>query len=188
MPPAEELYAKVLSLEAENKDLRAQLAWFQRQVFGARSEKLPVETPAQAKLGLPETPQAERKTQTVTYERRTIAPEKRPIPAEVFANLPVTETVAIIPDEVKAEPDAFEQISEERTFEVDLIGPQLVKREFVRPKFRRKADRGQAPVIAPALPRVAVGGYASAGLIAYIVISKYQHHLPLYRVPRHANP
>jgi transposase len=182
MPPAEELYAKVLSLEAENKDLRAQLAWFQRQVFGARSEKLPVETPAQAKLGLPETPQAERKTQAVTYERRRPAPEKRPIPAQVFADLPVTETVNLIPDEVKAEPDAFEQISEERTFEVDLIGPQLVKREIVRPKFRRKADRGQAPVIAPALPRAAVGGYASAGLIAYIVISKYQHHLPLYRL------
>lgn len=103
------------------------------------------------------------------------------MPAEVFANLPVTETIEIVPDEVKAEPAAFEQISEERTFEVDLIGPKLVKREIVRPKFRRKADRDQAPVIAPALPRPVTGGYAAAGLIAYIVISKYQHHLPLYR-------
>jgi hypothetical protein len=83
---------------------------------------------------------------------------------------------------VKAEPEAFEQISEERTFEVEMIGPKLVKREFVRPKFRRKANREATPVIAPALPRAVPGGYASAGLISYIVISKYQHHLPLYRL------
>jgi transposase len=38
-------------------------------------------------------------------------------------------------------------------------------------------------VIAPAVPRPATGGYASAGLIAYVVVSKYQHHLPLYAGP-----
>jgi transposase len=182
MPSAEELHAQNLALKAELANLQAQVAWFQRQMFGVRSEKLPVDAPAQAKLGLPETPPAERTTQTVTYERRTPAREKRPIPAEVFANLPVTETIEIVPDQVKADRAAFEQISEERTFEVDIIGPKLVKREIVRPKFRRKADRECAPVIAPALPRVVAGGYASAGLIAYIVISKYQHHLPLYRI------
>lgn len=182
MQPPEELQAKVLSLQAEVEDLQAQLAWFRRQMFGARSEKLPADVLAQAKLGLPEVPRVDRKTQTVTYERRTPTPEKRPIPAEVFAHLPVSETIEIVPEEVKADPDAFEQISQERTFEVDIIGPKLVKRQIVRPKFRRKADHKLAPVIAPALPRVAVGGYASAGLIAYIVISKYQHHLPLYRL------
>lgn len=182
MQPPEELQAKVLSLQAEVQDLQAQVAWFRRQMFGARSEKLPADIQAQAKLGLPEVPPVDRKTQTVTYERRTPAPEKRPIPAEVFAHLPVSETIEIVPEEVKADPDAFEQISQERTFEVDIIGPKLVKRQIVRPKFRRKADRNLAPVIAPALPRVAVGGYASAGLIAYIVVSKYQHHLPLYRL------
>ena len=182
MQPPEELQAKVLSLQAEVQDLQAQVSWFRRQMFGARSEKLPADVLAQAKLGLPEVPLVDRKTQTVTYERRTPAPEKRPIPAEVFAHLPVSETIEIVPEEVKADPDAFEQISQERTFEVDIIGPKLVKRQIVRPKFRRKADHKIAPVIAPALPRVAVGGYASAGLIAYIVISKYQHHLPLYRL------
>jgi transposase len=182
MPPAAELYAENLALKAELANLQAQVAWFQRQMFGTRSEKLPVNMPDQIKLGLPETPQAERPKQTVTYERRTVTAEKRPIPAEVFANVPVVETIELVPDEVKAEPEAFEQISEERTFEVELIGPKLVKREFVRPKYRRKGDRDQAPVMAPALPRVAAGGYASAGLIAYIVISKYQHHLPLYRL------
>lgn len=182
MPPAEKLYAENLALKAEVEDLRAQVAWFRKQAFGARSEKLVVDAPGQAKLGLPDTAAQAEKKQTVTYERRTPAPEKRPMPAQVFAHLPVAEVVELIPDEVKAEPAAFERISEERTFEVDVIGPQLVKREIVRPKFRRKADRDVAPVIAPALPRAAMGGYASAGLIAYVIVSKYQHHLPLYRI------
>lgn len=182
MPPAEKLFAENLALKAEVEDLRAQVAWFRRQVFGSRSEKLPVDSPVQAKLGLPESAAQPAKTQLVSYERRTPAPEKRPMPAQVFAHLPVAEVVELIPAEVQAEPAAFERISEERTFEVDLIGPQLVKREIVRPKFRRKANRELAPVIAPALPRAAMGGYASAGLIAYVVISKYQHHLPLFRI------
>ena len=37
-------------------------------------------------------------------------------------------------------------------------------------------------MIAPAVPRVVMGGYASAGLLAYVVSSKYQFHLPLYRI------
>ena len=147
MPPAEKLYVENLALKAENEDLRAQVAWFRQQVFGSRSEKLAVDSPVQTNLGLPETARAERPVQTVTYERRTPAPEKRPLPAELFAGLPVADTIELVPDEVKAEPMAFERISEERTFEVDLIGPKLVKRELVRPKFRRKADREMAPVM-----------------------------------------
>lgn len=182
MPSAEELYAQNLALKAELADAQAQLDWFRRQMFGSRSEKRPVESADQAKLGLPETAQSEPKRQTVTYQRRAGSAPKRPIPAEVFAHVPVLETIEILPEEVKAERGAFEQIGEERTFEVELIGPRLVKREFVRPKFRRKGERDEAPVIAPALPRVVMGGYVSAGLIAYIVVSKYQHHLPLYRL------
>ena len=182
MPPAEELFKENLALKGRVADLEAQVAWFRRHVFGQRSEKLVVDSPMQAKLGLPETPQAEPATRTVTYERRTPEPEKRPIPAKVFKDLPVVETIELLPEEVQAEPEAFERISEEATFEVDLIGPKLVKRVIVRPKFRRKADRSQPPVIAPALPRPAMGGYAAAGLLAFIAISKYQHHLPLYRL------
>jgi transposase len=183
MPPAEELYRENKSLKNENEELRAQLAWYRKQMFGRSSEKLPVPTPAaQEKLSLGELPQSEPRLQKIQYERRPPSGEKRPTPAELFKDLPVTETIELIPEEVQAEPGAYEKISEERTFEVDIIGPRLVKREIVRPKFKKKADREEPPVIAPALPRPAVGGYASAGLIAYVVISKYQHHLPLYRI------
>jgi transposase len=146
MPPTEELYQKYQSLKAENDALRAENAWYKKQIFGRTSEKLPAESPAQGKLGLGETPALEPKRQTVKYERRVVAAEKRPMPAEVFKDLPVVETIEIVPEEVKADPLGYEQISVERTFEVEIIGPQLVKREIVRPKFRKKADRAEAPV------------------------------------------
>src|ERR1700677_4511788 len=104
MPPAEELYQKVQSLKAENDALRAENAWYKKQMFGRTSEKLPAESPAQVKLGLDETPQAEPPRQVVKYERRVPAAEKRPMPAEVFKNLPVVETIEIVPEEVKADP------------------------------------------------------------------------------------
>jgi transposase len=88
--------------------------------------------------------------------------------------------VVIEPEEVKAEPDAYERIGEERTFEVEITPPQLSKREIVRPKYKAKADRAQPPVLAPAPPRAMPGGYASAGLLAWVVIAKYLDH----RVPR----
>lgn len=62
-----------------------------------------------------------------------------------------------------------------------MVPPKLVKREIVRPKFRHRLDRNRAPLLAAAPARVVPGGYASAGLIAWIVISKYVDHLPLYR-------
>ena len=89
----------------------------------------------------------------------------------------------IEPEEVKAQPAAFEKIGEERTFEVDVVPPKLFKREIVRPKYRRKQDRAQPPVVAPAPARLVPGGYASAGLVAWVLTAKFCDHLPLYAAP-----
>src|SRR5690606_28625167 len=79
------------------------------------------------------------------------------------------------------DPEGFEQIGEERTFEVEIVPPQLYKREIVRPKYVAKADRTRPPVLAPAPARPVAGGYASAGLLAWVAVAKYLDHLPLYR-------
>lgn len=181
MPPAEELYRENLQLKERNAQLEAQIAWMRKQLFASgKSEKL---DRAQLCLKLGELEKLAAATppvQTITYERST--PRERPLPAETFAKLPVKETIVIVPDEVKAEPQRFEQISEERTFEVDVVPPQLFKREIVRPKFRQKDDRSAPPLLALAPARPVPGSYASAGLLAWIALSKYVDHLPLYRL------
>jgi transposase len=85
------------------------------------------------------------------------------------------------PEAVKKEPALYEKIGEERTFEVDIVPPQLFKREIVRPKYRHILDRTRAPLLASAPPRVLTGGFASAGLIAWALTAKYCDYLPLYR-------
>lgn len=163
--------------------LRAQIEWLKKQLFGGgKSETL---DRAQLLLQLEQLEQRiaapARAPQTITYQRDDAARAPRPAPAETFAHLPVRERVEIIPEPVRAQPEAYEKIGEERTFEVDVVPPRLFRREIVRPKFRRKADRTQPPLIAPAPARVVQGGYASAGLLAWVTVAKYVDHLPLYR-------
>ena len=95
--------------------------------------------------------------------------------------MPVAQTVEILPEQVKADPDIWERIGEEETFEIDITAPKLFKRRIVRPKFRSVFNRSLPPVIAPAPKRAVDGGYASAGLLAWVTLSKYVDHLPLYR-------
>lgn len=185
MPPAEQLFAEnqalqgtVATLQEQVVSLETQVAWLKKQLFGGgKGESL---DRAQLLLALGQL-EAQIKAvvpQQVAYER---APAKRRSPEEAFQHLPVHETVEIVPAEVKADPGLYERIGEERTFEVDLIPPKLVKREIVRPKYRHRLDRSRPPLLAPAPSRPVMGGYASAGLLASVVVSKYVHHLPLFR-------
>jgi transposase len=175
---------EVALLKQEVTLLRAQIEWFKKQLFGAgKSEKL---DRAQLLLQLSELEKraasAEApKTATITYERATGPAAKRTLPAESFAHLPVKETIVIEPEAVRADPSLYERIAEERTFEVDVIPPQLFKREIVRPKYRHRLDRNRAPLLAPAPKRIVEGSFASAGLIAWALTAKYADHLPLYR-------
>lgn len=189
MPPTyDELAARARALEAENVGLRAEIAWLKRELFGpGKSEKT---DRLQTSLALGETPvvaETPAKVEQISYERVASPRPKRETPAEAFKNVPVRETVVIEPEEVKANPQAYERIGEERTFEIDVTAPQIYKREIIRPKYRHRTDRSVAPVVAPAPERPVAGGYASAGLLAWIAYSKYVEHVPLYRLERQSD-
>jgi len=200
MPPAAQLHAENLALQArlgglqttlaaaheEITQLKLQIAWLKTRVFGpGRGEgldraQLLLQIEGLEKLAA----RLETPPQTITYQRTPAPPAGRKTPEELFAKLPVKETITIEPAEVKASPAAYEKIGEEKTFEVDIVPPQLFKREIVRPKYRKIDDKSVPPVVAPALARPVPGGYASAGLMAFILISKYVDHQPLYRLEK----
>ena len=197
MPPVEQLYAENLTLKSalaqlqtrydeEIARLNVQIDWLKKKLFGPGCGEqldraqllLDIECLEKlaARLAAPR--------QTITYERESAQPAQRQTPEKLFAKLPVKETVEIVPDEVKAAPTAYEKIGEEKTFEVDITPPQLFKREIVRPKYRKIEDKTVPPVVAPAPARPVAGGYASAGLLAWIMIAKYVDHQPLYRLEK----
>ncbi len=181
MPPIEAVLEEVRSLKEENASLRAQIDWLKKQVFGGgKSEKFDRAQLLLKLEALEKLEQAVAKTEVISYQRPSPA-KPRPTPAEQFKDLPVDETVEIVPDEVKANPEMFERIGQEETFEIDIIPPRLLKRRLVRPKFRHRLNRSLPPVVAPAPARLGQGGYASAGLMAWVALSKYADHLPLYR-------
>ena len=179
VPPTDQIIQEYPLLKAENAALRAQIDWLKKQLFGGgKSERL---DRAQLALQLGEMEAklaAAPAVQQVSYERA--APVARVLPAENFTDLPVAETVEIIPAEVQAAPEAYERIGEERTFEIDVVAPKLVKRVIIRPKYRHREDRSRPPIVAPAPARAVAGGYASAGLLAWVTLSKYIDHQPLY--------
>ena len=98
---------EVTLLRQEIAALRAQVEWLKKRPFGTgKSETLEW---AQLLLKLGELKKlaasAAPKTETITYERPSGKPATRTPPAEAFVHLPVKETVEIVPEEVKAEPD-----------------------------------------------------------------------------------
>jgi hypothetical protein len=70
----------------------------------------------------------------VSYERRTPAAQRRPATEKLFEKLPVAEVVVIKPEAVKANPETYEKIGEEKAVEVEVTPPRLWKREIVPPQ------------------------------------------------------
>ena len=187
MPPVEEVLAENLQLKEKLSardelvaELKAQIEWLRRQVFGGgKSEKT---DPRQIDFLEGELEKAERQaepeTEKIAYERDK--PRRRRTREDIYGNLPVDEEVVIDPEEVLADPDAYEHCSEVETFEVKITPPSFTRRRIVRRKYRKVGDRSKAPVVAPA-PARPVEGVASAELLSHICVSKYLDHLPLYR-------
>ncbi len=174
------LAAENEQLSAENRLLRDKVDMLVRRVFGTSSEKFDIN---QMMLNLgadfeqalneeadepdePEPPPKSRKKRTLKKDR---LPDDLP-----------EERITVIPEEVQADPGAYDCIGEEETVKLDVTPMSFRKVVTVRPKFIRK-DRSAAPVIAPAPKQLIGGSFASESLLTRILVGKYVDHLPLYR-------
>lgn len=100
-----------------------------------------------------------------------------------FAHLEIGRETIIIPDEVKANPEDYEEIGEEEVFELDVIAATIKRHRIVRKKFRRITDRTSPPVIAKAPARFS-HDYVSISLAVYIAMGKYLEHGALARLEK----
>jgi transposase len=186
----EELSARVPTLEAdnarlreenahlrdENRLLRQKLDQFIRHYFGGqRNEGLDKHQLELLLQGLPN---------VVTLP----TPEPKPVPASrngtphpvrrVLAEDKLeTLEIVIEPEEVHAHPEGWKKISEERTSQLDWVAPRIIKRVFIRPRY----VKAEQFAIAPLPPQPIEQGMVGPGLLAQILVNKYEYHLPLYR-------
>jgi transposase len=193
-PDLTALLARMERMEEELERLRAELkrkdqiiAGLQHRLFGASSEKL---DPAQLQLMFedlvlgkpaPSPDQSDGQTSAPEGEKPSVVKTRRTKADRFPKNLKVVIEQVIIPDEVIANPEDFDEIGEEPHDELDVIKAQMIWRRTIRKKFAHKTDRTRPPIIAPApLPSIP-GTLIAPALAAQIGVDRFEDHLPYYR-------
>lgn len=138
----------------------------------------------------PSQPVVEPKALASTSRRKAV---RQPLPGHLE-----TEEIILEPAEVVAAPGQYRKIGEEVTEELDYLPGRFLRRRFLRPKYVRVRTTVSSPadvvsevlaqmqeskgvVMAPLPSRLIEKGFPGAGLMAHVVISKYEDHLPLFR-------
>src|SRR3984885_4599841 len=172
----DELSARVVALETENRLLRQKLDQYIRHYFGGqRNEGLDKHQLELLLQGLPNIvtlPMPESKLASASRPG-TPHPVRRMLAEDKLE----TQEIVIEPEEVKAQPEGWKRISEERTSQLDWVAPKIIKRVIIRPRYV-KAERF---ALAPLPPQPIEQGMVGPSLLAQILVNKYEYHLPLYR-------
>jgi len=159
--------------------LRGQIARLRRMQFGASSEKLGREI-EQLELALEE---LETERDGPAAETATPGPEPRPVPVRSLpGHLPREEVIHEPASGTCTCPDcggALRPLGMDAHEMLDIVPVRWRVVRNVRPKY--SCRRCEKIVQAPA-PVSAVGrGKATFATLAHVVVSKFDHHLPLYR-------
>jgi transposase len=189
----EALSKKLHSAQKNISMLQHQLEQLLRRVYGRRSERLdpnqlmfdhlvldaieqPVPSPAPVDLPMPQEPKA-KKTHTAKREH----PGRIPIPE----HLERVEIVLDIPEEDKICQDTgkpLNMIGWEVSEKLEYRPGKLIVNVYKRPKYASPDSSSELGVITAPMPDHPIERCkADVGLLAYIIVSKFADHLPLYR-------
>jgi transposase len=182
--------AEIAVLLVENADLKRQVEWFKRQLFGRKSERrLREPDPHQLSLsGLltAPAPPADRPpppTETVKAYQRRVRSSAPDLPEEselrFDAAVPVQEIVLANPEVADLPPEAYEVIGEKVTYRLAQRPGAYVILKYIRPVIKRKET--EALTCPPAPPAVFEKSFPDVSLLAGLLIDKFAYHLPLYR-------
>lgn len=182
--------AEIVALLVENADLKRQVEWFKRQLFGRKSERR-LREPAPQQLSLsgmltaPAEP-ADRPpppTETVKAYQRRVRYAAADLSDEsglrFDASVPVQEIVLPNPEIADLPPEAYEVIGEKVTYRLAQRPGAYVILKYIRPVIKRKDT--DALACPPAPSAVFEKSLADVSLLAGLLIDKFRYHLPLYR-------
>ena len=179
-------------LQERIRELTAQVAWLNRQLFGRKSEKLRANNTVMPDLFAGEfagqqRQAEERRDEAVgKIERESAGDRKRKRQnRKMVEDLPVLETEVIEPAGVDL--SLYRRIGEEVTRVVKHKPGMLYVKEIIRPKYALRDSTQLPPTeqkgveIAPMPPMPVDKCIADASLLAEILLRKYEYHVPFYR-------
>ncbi len=166
------------TLQTRLQEVEFSLAWFQRQIFGTKSERfIPDDSQLSLDLGIASVKQ-EIKAQSIGAHNRTISqPVKGHGRGVMPTHLPFEDHIV----EPEEDITGWVRIGEEVTWEYDYEPKSLFVRRYIRPKYACPKNEDAGVVIGTLPQRAVEKGIMGAGLLADIVVDKYVYHLPLDR-------
>jgi transposase len=164
----------------ELADTQRQLAELKRMIFGSKSERF-VSFSSTEQLTLFESEQAQEEPnpvqQEITYKRDLPKTDKTaPVRTKIPVHLPRKEEI-IEPKDLEV---GSKKIGEEITEIMEISPSKIWVRRIIRPKYSKPNNEGVVIADLPSL--VLPKSNAGASLLAYIIVSKFIDHLPLYRL------
>lgn len=197
------LKAMITALQAENakmsaalkahdhliQGLRLRIARLKKQVFGKSSEKIQREI-AQLELALEDLLIASAGHETATVEE--LEDDPACVPDETSQTRPLRRRPRVSENAVRERRELdpgyccpacggeLRLVGEDVSEILDMIAATMKVIEIARPKKSCRCCEKMVQVPAPSRP--IPGSMAGAGLVAYILVSKFDDHLPLYRL------
>ncbi|NBW84919.1 MAG: IS66 family transposase [Proteobacteria bacterium] len=175
---------RIEELEASNAQKDAEIASLKKKLYGTgKSEKI---DPKQEELFDKDEIELSRPNDDklvefeISYTRKEGKKPKLSKESK-YQHLPTKEEIVYIPEEVQKNPDQYEEIGEETTFEIEPESNRFFKIIHKRIKYKKKDDRSQAPLVEAAPKQLVQGSIASTGWVVQIILDKYLDHLPLDR-------
>ncbi len=186
----DELLEQHQALQADYLDLKQQLASLKRMIFGQKRERFVPSVPEQQMSldALFETAGAKipgfaESKEKISYERRK--PKKghgrNPIPEDLHREKHVLD----VPESEKTCSccgSPKNHIGDDVTEELEYKPAVFFVNQYVRPKYACPKCPDKGITTTPMPPRPIDKGVAGPGLLAYLLVSKYVDHLPLYRL------
>jgi transposase len=184
------LHTHIGTLESENGNLKEanrcleeQVAWFQRQLFGKRSEKVvPVDDKQLYLPGFEPPAEEPAREQEVKGHKRRIR-KKGEDTVRLPPDIPVEDIILDIAEAEKICPETGEplvKIGEQVTRKLVYKPGSYLLRRFIRFKYAKPKGEGIKTAELPdfLLPRC----LADESLLAYLSTKKFADHLPLNRI------
>ena len=174
-------------LQARHAELAEELALLRRYVFGSRRERF-IDDPGQGHLfnlldaAIEPVVPTPTELETPTLESKSKKP--RPRGRSSLDHLPHIRIEHDLPEAEKTCPccgGMKHRIGEDLSRELEFIPAKLEVRVHVLPKYACPSCR-DGVASPPVPPKPVPGGIAGAGLVSFVLVSKFADHLTLYRL------